>query len=42
LKQIEDFEKTIKDLEINVGTLKARLTDNRSKFGDDISKWPKE
>ena len=42
LKQISDFENTIKSLQANVDTLKKRLSENRAKYGDDISKWPKE
>lgn len=42
LKQIDDFEKTIKGLEGNVNTLKQRLMESKEKYGIDISKWPKE
>lgn len=42
IKQIEDFEKTIKGLEANVDILKKRLADNKAKYGEDISKWPKD
>jgi len=42
LKQIADFENTIKSLQVNVETLKKRLAENRAKYGDDISQWPKE
>ena len=42
LKQIEEFEKTIQGLAANVAALKKRLLENREKFGQDISKWPKE
>ncbi|MBN2057923.1 MAG: hypothetical protein JW782_03935 [Candidatus Saganbacteria bacterium] len=42
LKQIEEFEQTIKGLEANVAILKKKLADSREKYGEDISKWPKE
>jgi len=42
MKQIEDFEKTISDLAANVSKLKKKLTENREKYGPDISAWPKE
>lgn len=42
IKQIEDFEKTIKGLQDNVDALKKKLTDNKVKFGSDTTKWPKE
>ena len=42
LKQIDEFEKTLKGLEGNVQTLKQRLTESKEKYGSDISKWPKE
>lgn len=42
LKQIEDFEKTIKGLEANVANLKKKLLENKEKYGPDLSSWPKE
>lgn len=42
LRQIEEFEKTIKGLSDNVSKLKERLLANKEKYGDDISQWPKE
>ncbi len=42
LKQVEDFEKTIKALAGNVANLKQKLVENREKYGPDIGKWPKE
>ncbi len=42
LKQIDDFEKTIHTLGQNVADLKKKLVENRDKYGNDMSKWPKE
>ena len=42
IKQVEDFESTIKSLGENVGKLKAKLADNKTKYGPDLTKWPKE
>jgi hypothetical protein len=42
LKQIDDFMGTIKGLAENVSELKKRLLEKKSKYGSDISKWPKE
>ena len=42
LKQIDEFEKTLKCLGSNVASLKQKLLENKAKFGVDISKWPKE
>jgi len=42
IKQIEEFERTIAGLQANVDKLKKKLSDNRAKYGDDFSKWPKE
>jgi predicted nucleic acid-binding Zn-ribbon protein len=42
VKQIEDFENTIRGLEANVAVLKKRLKENQEKYGSDISSWPKE
>jgi len=42
LKQIEDFEKTIQGLAVNVAALKKKLLENKEKYGPDISQWPKE
>ncbi len=42
LKQIAEFEKTIQGLTNNVNILKKKLEENRQKYGNDISKWPKE
>ena len=42
LKQIDDFEKTLKGLEGNVNNLKQRLMESKEKYGTDIGKWPKE
>ena len=42
MKQIEDFEKTISDLAVNVSKLKKKLMENKEKYGSDISAWPKE
>ena len=42
LKQIEDFEKTIQGLAVNVAGLKKKLLENKDKYGPDIANWPKE
>ena len=42
LKQIDEFEQTIKGLESNVATLKQRLAENREKYGDEIKNWPQD
>jgi prefoldin subunit 5 len=42
LRQIDEFEKTIRELAANVSALKNRLLESREKYGPDISKWPKE
>ena len=41
LKQIDDFETTIKGLSTNVGALKKRLIENKAKYGNDVSQWPR-
>ena len=41
MKQIEEFEKTIRGLEDNVKVLKKKLVENKEKYGTDISQWPK-
>jgi len=42
LRQIEEFEGTIKGLETNVAALKKKIVENQAKYGPDISTWPKE
>jgi flagellar biosynthesis chaperone FliJ len=42
LAQIDKFEKTIAGLSQNVQKLKQKLQENREKYGDDTTKWPKE
>jgi archaellum component FlaC len=42
LNQINEFEKTLKNLQTNVETLKSKLMSNKEKYGSDISKWPRE
>lgn len=42
LKQIGDFESTLKGLESNVASLKKKLLENKAKYGPDINKWPRE
>ena len=42
LTQINEFEKTLNNLQTNVETLKSKLMSNKEKYGSDISKWPKE
>jgi uncharacterized protein YoxC len=42
LKQIEEFQKTIKGLEDNVTGLKKRLQENKDKYGADMTQWPKD
>jgi predicted nucleic acid-binding Zn-ribbon protein len=42
LKQIEEFEKTIKGLQDNVTALKKKIVENQAKYGPDITAWPKE
>jgi len=42
LQKIDDFEKTLRGLESNVGGLKKKLLENKEKYGTDITKWPKE
>jgi len=42
LKQIDDFEKTIKGLAGNVANLRNKLLENKEKYGPDLTKWPQE
>jgi hypothetical protein len=42
LKQISDFEGTIKGLQENVATLKKKIIENQAKYGPDMSQWPKD
>jgi hypothetical protein len=42
LKQIEEFEGTIRGLAGNVAALKQKLMENKEKYGTDIRQWPKE
>jgi hypothetical protein len=42
LKQIEDFENTVKGLGANVAALKQKLLENKEKYGPDMSAWPQE
>jgi peptidoglycan hydrolase CwlO-like protein len=42
LKQIDDFEATIKGLQANVANLKKKIVENQAKYGPDITKWPVE
>ncbi len=42
LKQISDFEGTIKGLQDNVAALKKKIVDNQAKYGPDIANWPKD
>ncbi|MCX5726805.1 MAG: hypothetical protein NT030_06520 [Candidatus Saganbacteria bacterium] len=40
LKQIEDFEKTVRDLAKNVTSLKDKLLKNKKLYGSDMDSWP--
>ena len=40
LKKVDEFQKTVSGLLENIGKFKAKLLENRKKFGADISKWP--
>jgi chaperonin cofactor prefoldin len=42
MKQIEDFENTVKGLAANVAALKQKLLENKEKYGPDMSTWPQE
>jgi len=42
MKQVTEFESTIKSLAGNVANLKKKLTENRDKYGPDMTVWPKE
>ncbi|MFA5113514.1 MAG: hypothetical protein WC529_04375 [Candidatus Margulisiibacteriota bacterium] len=42
MKQIDEFESTIKGLAENVATLKKKIAENQAKYGPDITAWPKE
>ncbi len=42
IKQIEEFEKTIKSLQDNVDVLKKKLEEKKQKYGNDLNNWPKE
>jgi hypothetical protein len=42
LKQINDFENTIKGLAANVTSLKQKLLENKQKYGPDMNKWPQD
>jgi vacuolar-type H+-ATPase subunit I/STV1 len=38
--QIEEFEKTLLQLQDNLRTFREKLNKNKDKYGPDISKWP--
>jgi len=38
--QIDEFEKTITQLNDNLKNFREKLLKNREKFGPDMSKWP--
>ena len=40
-RQLDDFEKTLTDLQNNIKSFRGRLAEKKEKFGPDISKWPK-
>ena len=42
LRQIDDFENTIRELQKNVVILKEKVRKNSELYGPDPSKWPKE
>jgi hypothetical protein len=42
MKKIEEFEKTISALQVNVAALKQKLAEKKAQFGTDMNKWPKE
>lgn len=42
LKQIDEFENTIRELQKNVAVLKEKVRKNTELYGADTSKWPKE
>jgi len=40
LKQIEEFENTVKDLTKNVKNLREKLLRNKKLYGSDMDRWP--
>ena len=40
MKKVEEFEKTVLGLLENIKKFKARLVENKTKYGPDTSKWP--
>jgi hypothetical protein len=40
MNRLEEFEKTVLGLLENIKKFKAKLIQNKSKYGPDTSKWP--
>jgi hypothetical protein len=40
MKKVEEFEKTVLGLLDNIKVFKSKLIENKSKYGQDTSKWP--
>ena len=40
MKKVEEFEKTVLGLLDNIKIFKSKLIENKSKYGQDTSKWP--
>ncbi|MFH1710573.1 MAG: hypothetical protein ABH860_05885 [bacterium] len=40
MKKVEEFEKTVLGLLENIKKFKTKLIENKSKYGNDTSKWP--
>jgi hypothetical protein len=40
INKVDEFERTVTGLLENIRRFKAKLAENKSKFGPDVSKWP--
>jgi len=40
MKRLDEFENTVTTLLENIKKFKAKLLENKSKYGPDVTKWP--
>ena len=40
MKKLEEFENTVSTLLDNIKKFKSKLSENKEKFGPDVTKWP--
>ena len=40
IKKVDEFEKTVLGLLENIKKFRAKLNENKEKYGSDTSKWP--